>query len=92
MSVLFAKQQIEQLSPITREVFDRLNLLHQQDWSPEQKQEIQAQMMAMLTPEQRATVERETVRAAINLQFANPKQGNRQVRRNLRARQRRNKQ
>ena len=84
MSTLKGRQALEQMSPLTREVLDRLNLLHQQDWPFEQKADVQSRMMAMLTPEQRAVVEREALRAAIDLQHSNPAQGNRAARRKAR--------
>jgi len=85
MSTLKARQTLAEMSPLTREVLDRMNLLHQQPWPFEQKQAVQEQMMRMLTPEQKAMVEREALKAAIDLQFVDPKQGNRAERRKLRA-------
>lgn len=84
MSTLQGRKALERLSPITREVMERMNLLHQQDWTFEQKQAVQEQMMRQLTPEQKAIVEREALAAAMALQFSNPAQGNRETRRRLR--------
>lgn len=84
MSVLQGRKVLAAMSPLTVEVLNRLNLLHQQDWPFEQKQAVQEQMMRQLTPEQKAIVERETLAAAMGLQFSNPAQGNRAARRKAR--------
>jgi hypothetical protein len=81
MSTLKVRRAVAELSPLAREVFERLNLIHAQDWPFAQKQAVQEQMMGMLTPDQKAQVERETLRCAINLQAMNSKEGNRATRR-----------
>jgi hypothetical protein len=84
MSTLKAKQAIEAMSPITREYLARTEAIVRQDWPFEQKQAVQAELTAMLTPEQREIVEREALKCAIDLQYSNPKQGNRAARRKSR--------
>lgn len=82
-STIHARRAVEALSPITREFFNRLALLEHQAISNAEKLAIQAEMAQVLTPEQRAIVEREALAAAIELQHALPSRGNRAERRKV---------
>jgi hypothetical protein len=88
-STINAVRVVQNLSPITREFFDRIQKLEAEPISNEQKIKIRAQMSAVLTPEQRAIVEREALAAAIELQHSVTTRGNRaerrKVKKNLRA-------
>lgn len=81
MSTLKVRRTVAELSPLALEVLERLNLVHSQDWPFEQKQAVQEQIMAMLTPDQKQTIEREYLKCAITLQATHPKNGNRATRR-----------
>lgn len=82
-STLHAKQAIAELSPITLEFFGRMQMLESAPYTNAQKVEIRAKMASMLTPAQRAIVERESLRAAIELQHSRPERGNRAERRKV---------
>lgn len=85
MSTLKVRQTLAQMSPLTREVLDRINLIQQQPWTFEQKQGVQERMMAMLTPEQKADIEREALRTAMDMSAMMQANGNRAERRKARA-------
>lgn len=83
-SALRHKRAVAELSPVTREFFNRIALLEQQPITGHEKEVIKMQMVQLLTPEQRAIVEREAMRAAMELASCNPAQGNRAQRRSKR--------
>ena len=74
------------MSPVTREFIRRVEELHQRtDITGEQKIMAQTLLAQGLTPDQRAEVEAQTMRAALAVQFHDPKQGNRKRRRAMRS-------
>lgn len=79
--MLNAKRAMSHFSPITREYINRMNLIEKQPMTRDEKITLTARMTQLLTPEQKETIERECMRAAIELQHSNPERGNRAARR-----------